>query len=325
MTIGLPGSGKSTWAAMQKDCFVLSSDDYREKLFGDATDQTHNAEVFNALRKDAVKYLEEGRNVIYDATNMNIKDRNSILRELLHLFDVCTIAVVFATPIEVCKERNKNRSRVVPDFVYDKMIKRFEFPLLAEGFDDIVILHAPYSANSINPNELMNTMKEKSQNNPYHTKTVGNHCEDTALLLQEQTVYRKDKEAVSAYIAAKFHDLGKLWTETVDDNGISHYIGHENYGAYQSLFINWDEITPPNLSYIKNDITTLINYHMIPFRLKNASEKTKEKYKVLLKKYWYWIELIHSCDKAMSDAPFVHTEVGSVDMQELISECFSVG
>lgn len=64
---------------------------------------------------------------------------------------------------------------------------------------------------------------------------------------------------------------------------------------------------------------------MIPFRCKNASEKTKEKYKILLKKYWYWIELIHSCDEAMSDAPFVHTEVGSINMQELISECFSVG
>ena len=58
--IGLPGSGKSTWAAMQKDCIVLSSDEYREKLFGDATDQAHNAEVFNALRKDVVKYLKAG-------------------------------------------------------------------------------------------------------------------------------------------------------------------------------------------------------------------------------------------------------------------------
>lgn len=213
MTIGLPGSGKSTWAAMQKDCIVLSSDDYREKLFGDATDQTHNAEVFNALRKDTVKYLEEGRNVIYDATNMSIKDRNSILRDILHLFDVCTIAVVFATPVEVCKERNKNRSRVVPDFVYDKMIKRFEFPLLAEGFDDVVVLYATDSANSINPNELMNTMGEKSmfENGKWYVACANHHWAGINDISEGDTAYDTYDEAVTR---------GKNWLCDDDDYAV---------------------------------------------------------------------------------------------------------
>ena len=43
MYIGISGSGKSTHANQHKDNYVIvSSDGYREKLYGDINDQTHN-------------------------------------------------------------------------------------------------------------------------------------------------------------------------------------------------------------------------------------------------------------------------------------------
>ena len=46
--VGACASGKSTYAKQYADeCIlkVFSSDDYREKMFGDRKDQTHNTEI----------------------------------------------------------------------------------------------------------------------------------------------------------------------------------------------------------------------------------------------------------------------------------------
>ena len=47
--VGLPGSGKSTWAA-QQDAGVLSSDAVRVLLTGSADNQNVNSLVFETLR-----------------------------------------------------------------------------------------------------------------------------------------------------------------------------------------------------------------------------------------------------------------------------------
>jgi len=46
----------------------------------------------------------------------------------------------FAIPIEVVKERNKNRDRVVPEYVIDRMFKNIEIPTEEEGRDTIKII-----------------------------------------------------------------------------------------------------------------------------------------------------------------------------------------
>ena len=61
--VGACASGKSTYAKQYADECVLkvfSSDDYREKMFGDRKDQTHNAEIWAQLYKDLRAALEAG-------------------------------------------------------------------------------------------------------------------------------------------------------------------------------------------------------------------------------------------------------------------------
>ena len=53
MLVGIPGSGKSTWAENNKDIVnevIQSSDELRKEL-GDINDQSKNEEVFNILHK----------------------------------------------------------------------------------------------------------------------------------------------------------------------------------------------------------------------------------------------------------------------------------
>ena len=74
MMVGLAASGKSTYAkklANDTDAIILSSDAIRWELFGDETDQEHNQQVFQELHERAKECLCDGRNVIYDATNIS--------------------------------------------------------------------------------------------------------------------------------------------------------------------------------------------------------------------------------------------------------------
>lgn len=60
--VGVPGSGKSTWAKNLKkkqDINILSSDNLREELTGDAGDVStySHQEIFNILKDRAVKKI----------------------------------------------------------------------------------------------------------------------------------------------------------------------------------------------------------------------------------------------------------------------------
>ena len=52
-------------------------------------------------------------------------------------------ALFFAVPLEVCRERNRQRQRVVPDDVMAKMAAKLVPPNVSEGFDRVSIISVP--------------------------------------------------------------------------------------------------------------------------------------------------------------------------------------
>ena len=131
---GLPGSGKTTIAhqiAADLDAVVISSDSIREELYGDESVQGQPSVVFDALYSRAHAVIDDNLSVILDATNIKKRDRARVFQEFP---DNEIAAFVINTPVEVCKQRNGERERVVPEYVIDRMAKSFEVPTREEGF-----------------------------------------------------------------------------------------------------------------------------------------------------------------------------------------------
>lgn len=121
--IGIPASGKSTWAkefvSKNDNWCIVSRDDFRygwqnrgwctpkiEAIISDMVD--HSIETL----------LGRGINVIYDATNVKAKYLDHF-KKFKHIASI--EYQIFDVPKEVAHQRNKERERSVPDDVIEKM------------------------------------------------------------------------------------------------------------------------------------------------------------------------------------------------------------
>ena len=142
LLVGLPGSGKSTYATAQ-GWPILASDELRRVLLDDARDQTANRTVFVLLRRLLHMRLELRRPVTcIDATNLTPYERRPYIK-IAQMHDAEVEAVYLDVPIEVCLQRNRGRDRVVPPDVVEKMSKRLQVPSVEEGFSAVRVLRTP--------------------------------------------------------------------------------------------------------------------------------------------------------------------------------------
>lgn len=137
ITVGLPGSGKSTY--LERGGFnAISSDEIRRLIADDAGDQTIHARVFATIRYLIRQRLSVARPVTYvDATHLTRWERKPYV-QLARRHDCEIEALFFDVPVEVCIARNSVRERVVPEEAILKMAKVMEPPAIEEGFDQVI-------------------------------------------------------------------------------------------------------------------------------------------------------------------------------------------
>jgi protein phosphatase len=144
LTIGAPGSGKSTYSKnfiKDKDIEYLSSDELRAQLGKDESDQTVTGQVFDHIKKKVVEYLEMGDSVLIDATNINKKDRKYYIDTAKRNNATVIGLVCHATKDELIErniKRGESGGRNVPVWVIEKMLNKYEPPTTEEGFDKII-------------------------------------------------------------------------------------------------------------------------------------------------------------------------------------------
>lgn len=302
MMVGLPGSGKSTWAkeyarTSENETVILSSEIIREELFGscgvDVQTSENHEKVFTAMFRRAKAALAEGKNVVYDATNLKKKNRIHVLRGLqfVRCQKICQLMIL---PYEECIRRNKKSESVVPEEVMWKMYTGFQPPHDNEGWDYISV-EVFYGSNELRKKYTLNDsfveiMESFEQHNSHHQFTLGEHQRRACVYLF--CIGVTDTELL---IASSFHDIGKIKTRTTDKDGQCHYYNHNCVGAYDIFLLYLGVCAPRALINVSN----YIYYHMHPFLAWSQSEQAKEKDKKLLgEEMFEKIMLLHRADIA---------------------------
>jgi predicted kinase len=137
--VGLPGAGKSTYLT-KLGVAGLSSDAIRGLLADDETDQTIHRRVFQSLRYLLRQRLAIGRPVTYvDATSLTPAERRPYI--VLGAAHHCEVeAVYFDVPLEICRQRNAGRERMVPEAALEKMAAKLVAPAVSEGFLRVTVI-----------------------------------------------------------------------------------------------------------------------------------------------------------------------------------------
>lgn len=282
---GIPGSGKTYYSKeyieKNPNTIHLSSDSIRAELYGDESIQGDPNEVFALMQKRAVEALNNGQNIVYDATNMTRKDRSGIIA-VCPKFAKIECHIVWA-PIETCIERDAARKRTVGKEVIDRMLKRFQAPYYDEGIHKIKVVrpddfnYASYLHNAFESMKI-------SHDNPHHTLNIYEHCCEA-----QDYIYKCDKDNTGLVaLASMLHDIGKPYTKAfIDSKGnacdTAHYYQHQCVGAWMSYCLVGD--------FVPIDVAWLVSTHMEPF----FNSKYYNKLPAYLKKQ---VDLLHEADKA---------------------------
>ncbi len=136
--IGIPGSGKSTYARSLGKT-TLSLDGIRQRLYGDASILGKSSDVERVFRQELEANAQAGRDVVLDATHTSVLRRRRMIRLGRKLGYDRIVGIWLQTPLKESLARNRKRERHVPDFVLVTMQRRLESqpPSLDEGFDKI--------------------------------------------------------------------------------------------------------------------------------------------------------------------------------------------
>lgn len=302
--VGLPGSGKSSYAEQFKAVddaictgitVIHSSDAIRKELFGDESSQEDNARVFDLMRKRTAEDLRVDKTVIYDATNVTRKGRRAAIACAHPTHDTVECHIVWAEP-EECIRRDGLRDRKVGPAVIDKMLRRWQSPWLDEGFDKIEVHLNQQDFDQVRYVASKASDLHIPHDNPHHQLGVWQHCMQAHVNIIDQGAATTDIIKYSAYNklakAAYWHDIGKPYTKFFKPGeDVAHYYDHHCVGGYLAygLFLNPDHlIRDVEMSDICL-ISWIVANHMEPFFNSGYYQKMHPQWK------WY-IDAIHEAD-----------------------------
>ena len=212
----------------------LASDAIRQELYGDESEQKNPGTVFDIMYKRTVENLREGCDVIYDATNTSAKRRANLLERLTRAVPgvKTELHLVMETP-EQCLANQELRTRQVPEYAIHRQLIAWTMPSLNEAWTEPIHVHnRNFDARNGYMETLLDACKGLSQISKWHQESLDMH---------QDMVYNYAKSHGFAEIVcdvARYHDIGKPGTRSVDDEGNTHFYGHASLGAYLYLCAN---------------------------------------------------------------------------------------
>lgn len=140
MLIGPSGSGKSTYTeVLAEGADVVSLDALRVELTGRRDDFSMNGQVVQAAKERLREGLRAGRDVVWDATNLQ-GDRRLPIVGLARNYGANVRFVAVVGSAAELRDRNARREHPVPPSVLERQIAKYDVPWGDEA--DVVELHA---------------------------------------------------------------------------------------------------------------------------------------------------------------------------------------
>jgi len=298
--VGPAASGKSTkakkiWEEDEKSIY-LSSDNLRKELLGDVSDQSKNGWIFEQMSIRARAALTNGYSVIYDATNLQLRHRLVFLQSIKNIPCEKICYVMAATP-ERLYANDMARDRHVGKEVIDKQIKQFQCPQYFEGWDRIYFdTVEPKYFDGIEWLVKLVDSCHIPHDTPYHKYQIYEHMQETL-----NNLIKIVPDNSRLHFAGAYHDVGKPFCKSLynargrrDEDGIYHYIGHANAGAYLMLLAWREFFDQPEKLDAMMEVICLINYHMEKYIRKGKYEQFKQ---LLPEKVAYELDLLNIADK----------------------------
>jgi protein phosphatase len=154
LMVGPAGSGKSTLAGrLFAADEIISSDTLRERLSGDAADQTVSGTAFALLHRIVRRRLAAGRRTVVDATNLRPHHRRPLL-QMARAVSVPVAAIALDLPRDIVLARDAARRRVVGSATIDRQLAWLRETidrdaLVGEGVGSTVILRSASDVDSL--------------------------------------------------------------------------------------------------------------------------------------------------------------------------------
>ncbi|MCW5314503.1 AAA family ATPase [Nostoc sp. KVJ3] len=146
LLIGLPGSGKSTFAkqllAEYPQMSLISTDAIRGKLFGSEALQGPWLLIWQEVERQFQQAISTENTAIFDATNAQRRHRREVIALARELGFAQITGIWVDTPVWLCLARNKKRSRQVPEEIILRMHRQLRDapPSLKEGLNGLIRL-----------------------------------------------------------------------------------------------------------------------------------------------------------------------------------------
>lgn len=188
LTVGIPCSGKSTWAGLQykddENTFVVSRDSIRKMMFGLYLG-SHDIEniITESVHKMITLLLTEGHNVILDNTNVRMKYINDAIKKYSPLADIHF--KLFDVSLKDAKVRNIRRKVRTGKFIPEDVLERMHDALThtKEVFDFEPIKRTISSYNGVYEEDrslpeciivdIDGTLAHRTDRSPYDWHRVG--------------------------------------------------------------------------------------------------------------------------------------------------------
>lgn len=150
VTVGIPGSGKSTWVRNNLQVsgkIIVALDEIRKKRYGFFPQNLNydlESQVWIEAISQAVRSIEARNDTVIDSMALTIEFRRKIFEMIAERTDVKfnKIAIFIDTPVEVAIQRNYSRQKIVKKETILDMVRHLQEPTEGEGFDRVIRIKA---------------------------------------------------------------------------------------------------------------------------------------------------------------------------------------